>query len=133
VDNLSRAGVRVNVTAVLTLEQVKEVAACLEINCPSFVSVFAGRIADTSRDPIPVMAAAVRVLESLPSTQLIWASPRELLNIYHAEEIGCHVITITSDILKKLPLIGKDLNEYSLGTVRMFYDDAQRAGFTLVV
>jgi len=133
IKRLSRDGVRVNVTAILTIEQVKEVAACLEITCPSFVSVFAGRIADTGRDPVPVMAAAVRLLESSPRAQLIWASPRELLNIYHAEEVGCHVITVTNDILKKLTLIGKDLNQYSLETVRMFYDDAQRAGFTLDV
>jgi len=133
IKRLSRDGVRVNVTAILTIEQVKEVAACLEITCPSFVSVFAGRIADTGRDPVPVMAAAFRLLESSPRAQLIWASPRELLNIYHAEEVGCHVITVTNDILKKLTLIGKDLNQYSLETVRMFYDDAQRAGFTLDV
>ena len=85
------------------------------------------------RDPIPMMAASVRLLESSPLAQLIWASPRELLNIYHAEEIGCHVITVTNDILKKLTLLGKDLNQYSLETVRMFYGDAQRAGFTLEV
>jgi len=133
IKRLSRDGVRVNVTAILTIEQVKEVAACLEITCPSFVSVFAGRIADMGRDPVPVMAAAVRLLESSPPAQLIWASPRELLNIYHAEEVGCHVITVTNDILKKLTLIGKDLNQYSLETVRMFHDDAQRAGFTLDV
>lgn len=133
IQRLSCAGVQVNVTAILTLEQVQEIAASLDSNCPSFLSVFAGRIADTGRDPIPVMAAAVRLLETSPCTQLIWASPRELLNIYHAEEIGCHVITVTNDILKKLTLTGKDLNQYSLETVRMFYDDAQRAGFTLEV
>ncbi|HEV2731416.1 MAG TPA: transaldolase [Terriglobales bacterium] len=131
IKRLSRAGVRVNVTAILTFEQVQQIADRLDSPC--FISVFAGRIADTGRDPIPTMAAAVRLLESSPQAQLIWASPRELLNIYQAEEIGCHVITVTNDILKKLTLLGKNLNEYSLETVRMFYDDAQRAGFTLEV
>ena len=131
IKRLSRAGVQVNVTAILTFEQVQQIADCLD--SPSFISVFAGRIADTGRDPIPMMAASVRLLESSPLAQLIWASPRELLNIYHAGEIGCHVITVTNDILKKLTLLGKDLNQYSLETVRMFYGDAQRAGFTLEV
>ena len=128
---LTRAGVKLNVTAIMTLEQVQETAACLVGGPASYVSVFAGRIADTGRDPVPLMAAAVEALRELPQTELIWASPRELLNIFHAESVGCHVITVTHDVLKKALLVGKDLNQYSLETVKMFYDDAQRAGFTL--
>ena len=128
---LTRAGVKLNVTALMTLEQVQETAACLVGGPASYVSVFAGRIADTGRDPIPLMAAAVEALRGLPQTELIWASPRELLNIFHAESIGCHVITVTHDVLKKTGLIGKDLSQYSLEPVKMFYDDGQRAGFTL--
>ena len=128
---LTRAGVKLNVTAIMTLEQVRETAACLVGGPASYVSVFAGRIADTGRDPVPLMAASVEALRGLPQTELIWASPRELLNIFHAESVGCQVITVTHDVLKKAPLVGKDLNEYSLETVKMFYDDAQKAGFTL--
>jgi len=98
-----------------------------------FISVFAGRIADTGRDPVPVMAAAAQLLNESSNLQLIWASPRELLNVYHADEVGCHIITVTNDLLKKLSLISKDLTEYSLETVRMFYNDAHRAGFSLDV
>ena len=98
---------------------------------PSYVSVFAGRIADTGRDPVPLMTEAVRILESAPRAELIWASPRELLNIFQADAIGCHIITVTQDILKKLSLVGKDLDEYSLETVKMFHDDAEAAGFSL--
>ena len=98
---------------------------------PSCVSVFAGRIADTGRDPVPLMAEAVDILRDAPQAELIWASPRELLNIFQADAIGCHIITVTNDILKKLPLIGKDLADYSLDTVKMFYDDGRKAGFTL--
>jgi transaldolase len=98
---------------------------------PSYVSVFAGRIADTGRDPLPMMAAAVELLRPLPAAELIWASPRELLNIFQAEQIGCHVITVTNDLLKKLSLVGYDLDEYSLDTVKMFRNDALSAGFSL--
>jgi transaldolase len=131
VHRLSEAGVQLNVTAVMTLEQVREMFDCLAGSQPSFLSVFAGRIADTGRDPVPMMAAATKLLSASAQLKLIWASPRELLNIYHAEEVGCHIITVTNDILKKLNLIDKDLNQYSLETVKMFYDDAQRAAFTL--
>ena len=131
VRKLSRNGVKVNVTALLNLDQVREVGAVLNPEVPSYVSVFAGRIADTGRDPVPIMAAAVEVLSSNPKAELIWASPRELLNIYHADEIGCHIITVTSDILRKLHLIGRDLGEYSLDTVKMFHDDAKAAGYSL--
>jgi transaldolase len=121
-----------NVTALLTLQQVRRVAAILGGGPPSKISVFAGRIADTGRDPVPMMAAAVELLRPYPNLELIWASPRELLNIFQADAIGCHIITVTTDILKKLQLIGKDLDEYSLETVKMFYDDAKKAGYRLL-
>ena len=128
---LAGAGVRVNVTALLTLRQVREASECLGGGPPAKVSVFAGRIADTGRDPVPLMAAAVEMLRPYPNLELIWASPRELLNIFQADAIGCHIITATSDILKKLDLIGKDLDEYSRDTVKMFYQDACKAGYQL--
>ena len=131
IQRLTRSGVKVNVTALMTLQQVRDVAAVLNPDIPSYVSVFAGRIADTGRDPVPIMAAAVDVLKPIPQAELIWASPRELLNIFHADEVGCHIITVTNDILKKLQLIEYDLDNYSLDTVKMFHDDAKAAGFTL--
>jgi transaldolase len=121
----------VNVTAVMTLEQVRHIVDRLNGGAPSCVSVFAGRIADTGRDPVPIMAEAVEILRKEPKAELIWASPRELLNIFQADAIGCHIITVTHDILAKLVNVGKDLAEYSLDTVKMFYNDAQKAGFTL--
>lgn len=130
VRRLAAGGIKVNVTALMSVEQVVAVAECIT-DVPSFVSVFAGRIADTGRDPVPIMAAALEVLRRLPNAELIWASPREPLNIVQAAAIGCHVITATSDIIKKLPLLGKDLHEYSLETVRMFHDDARSAAFEL--
>jgi len=131
VRDLSQAGVKLNVTALLTLAQVREVSAALAGGPPACVSVFAGRIADTGRDPVPLMAAAVELVRLAPNLELIWASPRELLNIFHADAIGCHIITATPDILKKLPLIGKPLEAYSLDTVKMFHEDAVKAGYTL--
>jgi len=128
---LARAGVHVNVTALMTLEQVRAASECLADGPPAIVSVFAGRIADTGRDPVPLMAAAVELLRPYPNLELIWASPRELLNIFQADAVGCHIITATSDVLKKLDLIGKDLTEYSLDTVRMFHEDAKKAAFQL--
>ena len=128
---LVRAGVKLNVTALLTLSQVRHVTEIVGGGPPCKISVFAGRIADTGRDPVPVMAAAVELLRPYPNLELIWASPRELLNIFQADAIGCHIITATTDILKKLQLVGKDLNEYSLETVKMFYNDAQKAGYHL--
>lgn len=128
---LSRAGVRINFTALMSLDQVRKAAECVAGSTPCYISVFAGRIADTGRDPVPIMKAAVEVLKSFPNTELIWASPRELLNIFQADEIGCHIITVTNDILKKLSLIGKDLHDFSLETVKMFYDDAKQAGYRL--
>jgi len=123
--------VKVNVTAIMTLGQVREVVASLSADVPSYVSIFAGRIADTGRDPVPLMAAAVELLKVAPTAELIWASPRELLNIFQADELGCHVITVTNDILKKLTMVGYDLDEYSLDTVKMFYADAQSAGYKI--
>ncbi len=128
---LSKAGVRLNVTALMTLDQVRDVSASLAGGPSSYVSVFAGRIADTGRDPVPLMAAAVELLRPYPEQELIWASPRELLNIFQADAIGCQIITVTNDVLKKLEIVGKDLGEYSLDTVKMFYNDARQAGFTL--
>jgi transaldolase len=127
----SAAGVKLNVTALMTLHQVARVMECLAERTPSCLSVFAGRIADTGRDPVPIMAEAVRLLKAHPLAEVIWASPRELLNIIQADAIGCHIITATSDVLAKLPLIGKDLLEFSLETVRMFRQDALQAGFTI--
>jgi transaldolase len=115
----------------MTLEQVRDTVAALDPSVPSYVSVFAGRIADTGRDPLPLMAAAVELLRPNPLAELIWASPRELLNIFHADQVGCHVITVTNDILKKLSLVGFDLSDYSLDTVKMFHRDAADAGFRL--
>ena len=131
VKKLADQKVKLNVTALMTLDQVNNVVAALDPNIPSYVSVFAGRIADTGYDPVPLMATAVEILKATPAAELIWASPRELLNIFQADEIGCHVITVTNDILKKLSLVGYDLNEYSLDTVKMFYADAVAAGFKL--
>ncbi|EAY56997.1 MAG: transaldolase [Leptospirillum rubarum] len=131
VRRLSKEGVKLNVTAIMTLAQVRDVVASLDPKIPSYVSIFAGRIADTGRDPLPLMAAAVELLKINPLAELIWASPRELLNIFHADSIGCHVITVTNDILKKLSLVGYDLDDYSLDTVKMFYNDAVAAGFKL--
>lgn len=133
IHRLSHGGVKVNVTAVMTLEQVREVVSAVLGGSPSNVSVFAGRIADTGRDPMPLMAEAVTILGVEPKAELIWASPRELLNIFQADAIGCHIITATHDILKKLSLVGKSLDEYSLDTVKMFYEDARSAGFSLNV
>ena len=128
---LSKAGVRLNVTALMTLEQVRDVSASLAGGPSSYISVFAGRIGDTGRDPVPLMAAAVELLRPYPEQELIWASPRELLNIFQADAIGCQIITVTNDVLKKLEIVGKDLSEYSLDTVKMFYNDARQAGYTL--
>ena len=129
--SLSHDGVQLNVTALMTLDQVRDVTLALAGGAPSCVSVFAGRIADTGRDPMPLMAAAVEILRLAPAAELIWASPRELLNIFHAEAVGCHIITVTHDVLKKLSLVGHDLGEYSLDTVKMFFNDAKAAGFSL--
>jgi transaldolase len=131
VRKLAQNGTRLNITALLTLDQVREMSAALANGPPSIISVFAGRIADTGRDPVPIMAAAVEHLRRYPNVELIWASPRELLNIFQADAIGCHIITATNDILKKLTLVGKGLSEFSLETVKMFREDALKAAYTL--
>lgn len=131
IKKLAGEGVKLNVTAILTIDQVREVAAALAPGIPAIVSVFAGRIADTGVDPIAVMKEAKAILAADPKHELLWASPRELLNIYQAEEIGAHIITVTPEILKKGEKIGYDLNELSRETVQMFYDDGQKVGYTL--
>jgi transaldolase len=132
INTLSGEGIKVNVTAVMTVDQVREACRALRGGAPAYVSVFAGRIADTGRDPVPYMQTALDIIERIsPDVELIWASPRELLNIFQADAVGCHIITATNDILKKLSLVGKDLTDYSLETVQMFYNDAKASGFTL--
>ena len=131
IQRLSEAGVRLNITAMLTLDQVQQVADAVKDGPESIVSVFAGRIADTGLDPVPVMTEALEILQSAPRAELLWASPREVLNIYQADAIGCHIITATNDIIRKLSLASKDLAQYSLETVQMFYGDAEKAGYSL--
>lgn len=128
---LSANNVKLNVTAIMTLEQVNHILPALKDGPGAYVSVFAGRIADAGVDPVPVMTDVVNVLKQFDNIELIWASPRELLNIVQADQIGCDIITVTNDILKKLPTLGKDLNEFSLDTVKMFYNDAQSAGYKI--
>lgn len=128
---LCSAGIRVNVTAMMTLEQVQEVAPVLRRGPGAYVSVFAGRIADSGRDPVPIMKKAVESLKPYPAIELIWASPREVLNVVQASEIGCDIITMTNDLIKKIPLLGKGLDEFSLDTVKMFHEDAREAGYSL--
>jgi transaldolase len=131
VHRLAGQGVKVNVTAIMTLAQVRDVVMNLEPEVPSYISVFAGRISDTGIDPLPIMSAAVVMAAVQPRTEVIWASPRELLNIVQADSVGCQIITATHDILKKLPLLGYDLDAYSLDTVKMFRSDAVAAGFRI--
>ena len=131
IKKLSDKGVKVNVTAIMTLEQVRDVVLNLNQNVHSYVSVFAGRIADTGVDPVPLMSAAVQITSMNSKAEVIWASPRELLNVFQADEIGCQIITVTNDILKKLELVDYDLSSYSLDTVKMFYNDAVSAGFKI--
>jgi len=131
IKKLSDKGVKVNVTAIMTLEQVRDVVLSLNQNVPSYVSVFAGRIADTGVDPVPLMSAAVQITSLNSKAEVIWASPRELLNVFQADEIGCQIITVTNDILKKLELVDYNLSLYSLDTVKMFYNDALAAGYKI--
>ena len=131
ISSLSAAGVKLNVTAVMTLEQVDDIATALAPDVPAVVSVFAGRIADTGIDPVPHMEAALGRLATRPKAELLWASPRELLNVFQADAIGCHIITATVGVLKKLDLVGKDLRDYSLETVQMFLRDATKAGYSI--
>ena len=130
---LSAAGIKLNITAILTLDQVESVTRNLAAATPAVVSVFAGRIADTGRDPVPLMTEALQILRERPRAELLWASPRELLNVFQADAIGCHIITITDDLLKKLALVGKDLSDFSRETVLMFYKDALAAGYSIAL
>jgi len=131
IEELSGDGIAINVTAVFTPHQVSRIAASLAADAQAIVSVFAGRVADTGTDPVPLMREAVQILAERPNAELLWASPRELLNIFQADAIGCHIITVTHDVLAKLGLVGKDLDQYSLETVEMFYRDAVAAGFSI--
>ncbi len=133
VKRLAEQGVKVNVTALMTLEQVDTVVPALGHGPPSCISIFAGRVADTGCDPLPILCGALARIRAYPQIELIWASPRELFNIVQADAIGCHIITVTHDLLKKLPLLGRDLSEYSLETVKMFVNDARAANFALPV
>ncbi len=128
---LSHSGVKINVTAVLTLDQVRKAVSAVGGGAPAVISIFAGRIADTGRDPVPIMGKALELMSEYPNIELIWASPRELLNIFQANDLGCHIITVTESILSKLSNVGKDLDEYSLDTVMMFHTDAARSGYRL--
>jgi transaldolase len=131
VRHLVAEGVQLNVTALMTNDQVSITSEAIGGHIPAYISVFAGRVADTGRDPVPQMKEAVKIMSAYPNQELIWASPREILNIFQADEIGCHIITVLHDTLKKLSLVGKDLDEYSLDTVKMFFSDAQKAGYKL--
>lgn len=131
IGRLSAAGVALNITAVFTHQQVQAIADHLAPQTPAIVSVFAGRIADTGVDPVPTMREYLKLLKARPKAELLWASPRELLNIVQADQIGCHIITVTNDLLNKLSLLGKDQADYSLETVEMFYRDASAAGFSI--
>lgn len=129
--SLAKKNIKMNVTALMTLDQVYDVTEALSEAPSSYISVFAGRIADTGRDPLPIMQKSLEIMQPYSQLELIWASPRELLNIFQADDLGCHIITVTNDILKKLSLVGYDLSMYSLDTVKMFYSDAVEAGFAL--
>jgi transaldolase len=131
ISQLSGEGLKLNITALMTVEQVRQVSGALRNGTPSIVSIFAGRIADTGCDPLPIMVEALQILKATPSAELLWASPREVLNVIQANQIGCHIITVTTDLLAKLKILGKDLNDYSLETVEMFYNDACAAGYSL--
>jgi transaldolase len=128
---LSEDGIKVNVTALFTTAQVELISAAVADGAPSYISVFAGRIADAGVDPMPIVARSVEIMEQAPRAELIWASPREILNLIQADDVACDIITMTHDLLRKLDGLGKDLEQYSLETVRMFHDDAVAAGFTL--
>ncbi|WP_131782499.1 transaldolase [Legionella gresilensis] len=131
VKKLTAQQIKVNVTAVMTLEQVRHIISALSPDVPSYISIFAGRIADTGLDPLPVMVEALKIMKTNPLTELVWASTREVFNIFQADKIGCHIITVSIDILKKLSLVGYNLDDYSLATVKKFHDDAIAAGFKL--
>ena len=128
---LASKRLKLNITAIMTIAQVREVVSCLEESPSSYISIFAGRIADTGVDPMPIMKEAVHILKPHGNLELIWASPREILNIFHADAVGCHIITVTHDLLNKIDMVGKDLGEFSLETVKMFFEDGQKTGFII--
>ena len=131
VEILSAKGIICNVTAIFTISQLQEIVNILDPKTPAILSIFAGRIADTGFDPVPLMLEAVKIAKSKPLSEVLWASPRELLNIFQADEVGCHIITVTPDLIKKLNGVGKDLAQFSLETVEMFYRDATAAGYLI--
>lgn len=131
VRELSEGGVKINITAMFTLDQVREITAAVKDGAASYLSIFAGRIADAGVDPLPLLADAIEIMAGAPHAECIWASPREVLNLVQAESVGCHIITMTPELLAKLNIIGKDLTQYSLETVQMFYQDASAAGYQL--
>ena len=133
VKRLSSQGIICNVTAIFTISQLQEIVNVLDPKTPAILSIFAGRIADTGFDPVPLMLEAVNIAKSKPMSEILWASPRELLNIFQADEVGCHIITVTPDLIKKLNGVGKDLAQFSLETVEMFYRDAKAAGYTIQI
>ena len=129
IKRLTKKKVKLNITALMTLEQIKSILSVLNKDVPSIISVFAGRIADTGRDPIPLMTNCLKEIKINPKSELLWASSRELLNIFQADQIGCHIITVSKDIIKKIRMVGYDLEEYSLDTVKTFYEDSVKASF----
>lgn len=133
IKRLAKDGVQLNITAIMNNEQVRAIAADLDVETPAIISVFAGRIADTGRDPMPYMREAAAILSDFPNADLLWASPREVLNIFQADEVGCGIITVTNGLLKKLELYNKDLDEFSMETVQMFYDDASACGYNIKI
>lgn len=133
IKELSNLSVKLNITAVFTPFQVEKIAENLSKNTPAIISVFAGRIADTGIDPIPLMSDCLKIIKHSPETKLLWASPREFLNIIQANEIGCHIITVTPDLISKFKLLNKNLNEFSMETVKMFYNDAKNAGYSIEI
>ena len=128
---LAQAGVKLNITAMTTVQHVERMLPTLAGGPPAVASLFAGRVADSGRDPVPLMKECLEVLRSAPNVELLWASPRELFNLVQAEEIGCHIITMTNDLISKIPLLGKDLDEFALDTVKMFARDSEAAGYRL--
>jgi transaldolase len=131
IKELSSKGLKLNITAIMTVEQVRDVMAVLRKDAPSYISVFAGRIADTGVDPVPMMKECLALVKTNPKAELLWASPREVFNLYQADEMGCHIITMLPELISKIPLKDKSLSEYSLETVKMFYNDATKAGYKL--
>ena len=132
ISRLANEGIPINVTAVFTLNQVEDICLNLNPQTPSVVSIFAGRIADTGIDPLPIMSEALKITQKVNQCELLWASPREILNLIQAESVGCQIITMTTDLWKKVDSLGKNLNEFSIETVKMFYDDARKSNLAII-